>query len=43
MPHGSDCEIVVNEDESELCIEGFSQCLKKDLVQDPGVKRLKEW
>lgn len=26
---------MVNEDEAELCVEGFSQYLKKDLVWDP--------
>ncbi len=35
MPHGADFENVVNEDEAELCVEGFSQYLKMDLVRGP--------
>lgn len=35
MPPGADFENVVNEDEAELCVEGFSQHLKKDLVWGP--------
>lgn len=31
MPHGAGFEIGVNEDEAVWCVEGFSQCLKKDL------------
>lgn len=40
MPHEADFVNVGNEDEAELCIEGFPQYLKKDLVH--GLKKSNE-